>query len=369
MKPMFDFLIVGAGFAGSVLANQIATQLDKKVLVIDSRNHIGGNAYDYYDEHGVLLHRYGAHIFHTNSKRIIDFLSQFTEWRIYQHEVLASVEGGLYPIPINQNTINQLYGLNLSMDGVEKFYGQVREQFDRLENSEQAVVGKVGRDLYDRFFKNYTHKQWDLWPHELDASVCARIPVRTNRDNRYFGDRYQMMPLHGFTRMFEKMLDHPNIKIMLNTSFKEVETWLKFDHLIYCGPIDQFFDYEYGKLPYRSLRFELETHDQEYYQSVAVVNYPNDYDFTRIVESKHITGQKHPKTTIYREYSQAEGDPYYPVPRPQNRELFKKYKDRSDNLDSVTFVGRLAQYQYYNMDQVIAAALTVFDERISKLYQ
>jgi UDP-galactopyranose mutase len=366
---MFDFLIVGAGFAGSVLAHEIATKLNKKVLVIDSRNHIGGNAYDYYDEHGVLLHRYGAHIFHTNSKRIIDFLSQFTEWRIYQHEVLASVEGNFYPIPINQNTINQLYGLNLSMDGVEKFYEQVREPFDRLENSEQAVVGKVGRDLYDRFFKNYTHKQWDLWPHELDASVCARIPVRTNRDNRYFGDRYQMMPLHGFTRMFEKMLDHPNIKIMLNTSFKEVEPWLKFDHLIYCGPIDQFFDYEYGKLPYRSLRFELETHDQEYYQSVAVVNYPSDYDFTRIVESKHITGQKHPKTTIYREYSQAEGDPYYPIPRPQNRELFKKYKDKSELLDSVTFVGRLAQYQYYNMDQVIASALTVFDDRISKLYQ
>jgi UDP-galactopyranose mutase len=365
---LFDFLIVGAGFAGCTLANCIATYMDRKVLLIDIRNHIGGNSYDRYNNDGVLTHIYGAHIFHTNSKKIIDYLSQFTQWRVYQHQVLAAVDGDLYPIPINLNTINKLYGLNLSSQEIKDFYENIREKYDRIENSEQAVVGKVGRDLYEKFFKNYTHKQWELWPHELDASVCARIPVRTNRDNRYFGDKYQLMPLHGFTRMFEKMLAHPNIKVMLNTSFQEVEPWLKFDHLIYTGPIDQFFSYKFGKLPYRSLRFEVETHEMEYFQPVAVVNYPNEYDFTRIVESKHITGQKHPKTTIYYEYPQAEGDPYYPVPRPENRNLFQQYKQEADKLNTVTFVGRLAQYQYYNMDQVVAAALNTFEHRISKLY-
>lgn len=365
---MFDFLIVGAGFAGCTLANCIAAHLDKKVLIIDTRNHIGGNAYDCHDKAGILIHRYGAHIFHTNSKKIIDYLSKFTEWRVYQHEVLARVDGELYPIPINLNTINKLYGFNFNSQQLSDFYEQIRERYDRIENSEQAVVGKVGTDLYERFFKNYTYKQWNLWPHELDASVCARIPVRTNKDNRYFGDKYQMMPVDGYTKMFERMLDNPNIKFMLNTSFQEVEKWLKFDHLIYTGPIDQFFDYKFGRLPYRSLKFQFETHDIEYFQPVAVVNYPNDYDFTRIVESKHITGQKHSKTTIYYEFPQSEGDPYYPVPRPENRELFQKYKDEADKLQTVTFVGRLAQYQYYNMDQVVAAALTVFENRISKLY-
>ncbi|MCH4903641.1 UDP-galactopyranose mutase [Cylindrospermopsis raciborskii CHAB3438] len=368
LSSMFDFLIVGAGFAGCTLANCIATHLDKKVLIIDTRNHIGGNAYDCHDKAGILIHRYGAHIFHTNSKKIIDYLSKFTEWRVYQHEVLARVDGELYPIPINLNTINKLYGFNFNSQQLSDFYEQIRERYERIENSEQAVVGKVGTDLYERFFKNYTYKQWNLWPHELDASVCARIPVRTNKDNRYFGDKYQMMPVDGYTKMFERMLDNPNIKFMLNTSFQEVEKWLKFDHLIYTGPIDQFFDYKFGRLPYRSLKFQFETHDIEYFQPVAVVNYPNDYDFTRIVESKHITGQKHSKTTIYYEFPQSEGDPYYPVPRPENRELFQKYKDEADKLQTVTFVGRLAQYQYYNMDQVLAAALTVFENRISKLY-
>lgn len=364
---MFDFLIVGAGFAGCTLANCIATQLDRKVLVIDTRHHIGGNAFDCYDNAGVLIHKYGAHIFHTNSKKIIDYLSQFTQWRVYQHQVLARVDGDLYPIPINLNTINKMYGLNLNNEEVADFYEQIKQKYDRIENSEQAVISKVGNDLYEKFFKNYTYKQWNLWPHQLDASVCARIPVRTNKDNRYFGDKYQLMPLHGYTKMFEKMLAHPNIKIMLNTSFQDVEKWLKFDHLIYTGLIDQFFDYKFGQLPYRSLRFEFETHDVEYFQPVAVVNYPNDYDFTRIVESKHITGQKHPKTTIYYEYPQSEGDPYYPIPRPENRDLFEQYKNAADKLASVTFVGRLAQYQYYNMDQVVAAALTVFENRISQL--
>lgn len=250
---MFDFLIVGAGFAACTLADLIATELDRKVLIVDTRNHIGGNAYDYYDNAGLLVHRYGAHIFHTNSKKILDYLSKFTEWRIYQHEVLAKLDGDLYPIPINLNTIDKLYGLNLSSQELEEFYDRVREKYDRIENSEQAVMGKVGKDLYEKFFKNYTYKQWNLWPHELDASVCARIPVRTNKDNRYFGDKYQLMPLHGYTKMFEKMLSHPNIKVMLNTSFQEVESWLKFDHLVYTGAIDGFFDYKFGKLPYRSL--------------------------------------------------------------------------------------------------------------------
>ena len=359
---MFDYLIVGAGFAGSVIAERLATVLDKKVLICDKRPHIGGNAYDHYNEHGILVHRYGPHIFHTNSKEVFDHLSKFTEWRTYEHHVLASVDGQLVPMPINLDTINKLYGLSLTSQEVDKFFESVAEKRDQIRTSEDVVVNKVGRELYEKFFRNYTKKQWDLDPSELDAAVTARVPVRNNRDSRYFTDRYQAMPLHGYTRMFENMLDHPNIKIMLNTDYREIEKEISFREMIYTGPIDEFFDYEYGKLPYRSLRFKHETHNKTQYQPEAVINYPNEHAFTRITEFKYLTGQEHSKTSIVYEFPQSEGDPYYPVPRPENAEVYKKYKALADATPDVYFVGRLATYKYYNMDQVTAQALTTFKQ-------
>ncbi len=361
---MFDYLVVGAGFAGSVLAERLASQDGAKVLVVEKRPHIAGNAYDHYDDAGILVHKYGPHIFHCNSPEIFAYLSKFTEWRPYQHRVLASVDGQLVPIPINLDTVNCLYGLNLTSFQLEDFFASVAEKRERIETSEDVVVSKVGRDLYNKFFRGYTRKQWGLDPSELDAQVTARIPTRTNRDDRYFTDRFQSMPLHGYTRMFERMLAHPNIKVMLNTDYREVEPFIPYREMIYTGPIDAFFDYRHGKLPYRSLEFAFETIDAPNYQPVGTVNYPNDYDYTRITEFKHLTGQEHPKTTIVLEYPRSEGDPYYPVPRAENTERYKRYQALAEVTPNVHFVGRLATYKYYNMDQVVAQALTVF-ERIS----
>ncbi|WP_288404972.1 UDP-galactopyranose mutase [uncultured Deinococcus sp.] len=355
----FDYLIVGAGFAGSVLAERLANT-GARVLIVDRRPHIGGNAYDRYDDAGILIHPYGPHIFHTNSKDVFEYLSKFTAWRPYQHRVLASVDGQLLPIPINLDTVNKLYGLNLTSFQVEDFFASVAEKVEQVRTSEDVVVGKVGRDLYNKFFRGYTRKQWGLDPSELDASVTARVPTRTNRDDRYFADTYQAMPLHGYTRMFENMLAHPNIKVMLNTDYREIAPLLEYRHMIYTGPVDAFFDHCYGKLPYRSLEFRHETHDQEVFQPVGTVNYPNDYGYTRISEFKYITGQVAPRTSVVYEYPQAEGDPYYPVPRPENAELYKKYEALADAREDVTFVGRLATYRYYNMDQVVAQALATF---------
>ena len=357
---MFDFLVVGAGYAGSVLAERLASQANKKVLIVDRRNHIGGNAYDHYDDDGILVHKYGPHIFHTNSVEVIKYLSQFTEWRPYQHRVLASVDGQLVPIPINLNTINQLYGLNLTSFELKEFFEKVAEPIEAVRTSEDAVVSKVGRELYEKFFRNYTRKQWGIDPSELDASVASRVPVRTNRDDRYFTDKYQAMPLHGYTRMFEKMLSHPNIKIMLNTDYREIEAFIPYREMIYTGPVDEFFNFRYGKLPYRSLQFRFETVNAPVYQPAAVVNYPNEYRYTRVTEFKYLTGQEHAKTSLVYEYPRAEGDPYYPVPRPENAELYQRYKKLADETPGVYFVGRLATYKYYNMDQVVAQALSVF---------
>ncbi|MDQ3606657.1 MAG: UDP-galactopyranose mutase [Gemmatimonadota bacterium] len=357
---MFDYLIVGAGFAGSVLAERLASGSDKKVLIIDRRPHIGGNAYDCFDDAGVLIHRYGPHIFHTNSRDVFEYLSRFTEWRPYQHRVLASVDGQLVPMPINLDTINRLYGLNLSSFEVEKFFASVAEPREQIRTSEDVVVSKVGRELYEKFFRNYTRKQWGMDPSELDASVTSRVPTRTNRDDRYFTDTYQAMPLYGYTRMFERMLSHPNIKIMLNTDYHEIEDFIPFGEMIYTGPIDEFFEFRYGKLPYRSLAFKHETLHTPQLQSVAVVNYPNEQPWTRITEYKHLTGQEHPKTSITYEFPCDDGDPYYPVPRPENAELYRQYKALADETPGVHFVGRLATYKYYNMDQVVAQALTTY---------
>ncbi|MBA2354422.1 MAG: UDP-galactopyranose mutase [Acidobacteria bacterium] len=356
----FDYLIVGAGFSGSVLAERLARVAGKRILLIDKRPHIAGNAYDHFDEAGVQVHKYGPHIFHTNSKEVFDYLSQFTEWRPYQHRVKASVDGQLLPIPINLDTVNGLYGLSMSSYDVESFFNAAAERVEQVKTSEDVIVNRVGRELYEKFFRNYTRKQWGMDPSELDAQVTARVPVRTNRDDRYFTDTYQVMPRRGYTRMFERMIDHPNIKVLLNTTYAEIVDEIAHAEVIYTGPVDEYFDYCYGKLPYRSLRFEFETFDTPQVQPVAVINYPNEQPYTRVTEFKHLTGQVHAKTTVVYEYPQAEGDPYYPVPRPENTALYQQYKALADATAGVHFVGRLGTYKYYNMDQVTAQALTLF---------
>jgi len=362
---MFDYLIVGAGFAGSVLAERLARGSNKKVIICDKRQHIGGNAYDHYNEDGILVHKYGPHIFHTNSREVFEYLSRFTEWRPYQHRVRASVDGQIVPIPINLDTINALYGLNLTSFEVEDFFKRVAEPCEQIRTSEDVVVNAVGRELYEKFFRNYTRKQWGLDPSELDASVTSRVPTRTNRDDRYFTDTYQAMPLHGYTAMFEKMLDHPNIKILLNCDYREIQREIPYREMIYTGPVDSFFDYCYGKLPYRSLEFKHETHDKPTFQSAPVINYPNEQLYTRVTEFKYLTGQEHSKTSVVYEFPQAEGDPYYPVPRKENANLYAKYQALADETTGVHFVGRLATYKYYNMDQIVAQALTVYAKMVS----
>jgi UDP-galactopyranose mutase len=357
---VFDYLIVGAGFAGSVIAERLATVAGKSVLLVDRRSHIGGNAFDHYNEHGILVHRYGPHIFHTNSLEVFEYLSQFTEWRPYEHHVLASVDGQLLPMPINLDTLNRLYGLNMNSFEAAKFLASLAEPREQLKTSEDVVVSRIGRELYEKFFRNYTRKQWNMDPSELAAAVAARVPVRTNRDNRYFTDTYQAMPLHGYTRMFENMLDHPRIKILLNADFREVQRDIPYRNLIYTGPVDEFFDCRYGKLPYRSLQFKHETMHRQVFQPEAVVNYPNEHAYTRITEFKYLTGQEHPKTSIVYEYPQADGDPYYPIPRAENDALYKRYKALADQTKGVHFVGRLATYKYYNMDQVVGQSLALF---------
>ena len=358
---MYDYLIVGAGYAGSVIAERLARKFNKRVLICDRRNHIGGNAYDHYNEDGILIHKYGPHIFHTNSAEVFEYLSKFTKWRPFEHRVLADVDGKLVPIPINRTTINTLYGLNLQSDAeVEQFFQDRAETKEVLRTSEDVVVNRVGRELYEKFFRGYTRKQWELDPSELDAQVTARIPVRTNTDDRYFGDSFQAMPLHGYTKMFENMLDHPNITIALNVDYKDLLREVKYGEMVYTGPVDGYFDYRFGKLPYRSLEFTHETHDTEFFQVAPVVNYPNEkVPYTRITEFKYLTGQVHPKTAVVYEFPRSEGDPYYPVPRPENALLYKQYQALADATPNVHFVGRLATYKYYNMDQVVAQALTV----------
>ncbi len=356
----FDYLIVGAGFAGSVLAERLAAGSGKRVLIIDRRPHIAGNAYDFHNEDGILIHKYGPHIFHTNSEEVFNYLSKFTEWRQYQHRVLASVDGQLVPMPINLDTINRLYGMNLSAFELKDFFEKVAEPREKIVTSEDVVISKVGRELYEKFFRNYTRKQWDLDPSELDASVTSRVPIRYNRDDRYFSDIYQVMPQHGYTRLFEQMLDHPNIKIMLNTDYREIVDMVSFREVIFTGPVDEYFGFVYGKLPYRSLQFQFQTLNEEQHQPVAVINYPNEYPYTRVTEFKHLTGQQHPKTTLVYEYPTVNGDPYYPIPRPENAQLYARYQALAVQKRGVHFAGRLATYKYYNMDQVVAQALTLY---------
>jgi UDP-galactopyranose mutase len=360
LNRMVDYLIVGAGFAGSVLAERLARGMGKSVLLCDRRNHIGGNAYDHYDAAGILVHKYGPHIFHTNSKEIFDYLSRFTSWREYEHRVLASVDGQLVPVPINLDTINKIYRRNFTETEAADFLRSLAEPCETVRTSEDVVVSKVGRELYEKFFRGYTRKQWGLDPSQLDAQVTARIPVRTNRDDRYFTDQFQCMPKHGYTRMFENMLDHPKIEIVLNADFNEVQKIVAYKKIIYTGPVDEFFDLRYGKLPYRSLKFQRTTLDCAQFQPTAVVNYPNDFSFTRITEFKHLTGQQHARTSVVCEYPCADGDPYYPIPQPANASIYAKYRELALSCPTVHFVGRLATYRYYNMDQVVGQALTLY---------
>ena len=360
-----DTLVVGAGYAGSIMAERLASQCGQSVLVIDRRDHIAGNAYDYYDEHGVLVHRYGPHIFHTKAMHVVDYLSRFTDWRPYEHRVRAKVGEQLLPIPINRTTVNELYGLDLRTDEeVEAFYAERAEPIEYVRTSEDAVVSKVGRDLYEKFFRGYTRKQWQRDPSELHASVCARIPTRTNTDDRYFTDPHQKMPADGYTAMFERILDHPSIEVRLETDFHELEGEVEYGHLVYTGPVDRFFDYEFGALPYRSLEFELRnepTPDRGLIQPTASINFPSpDVPWTRITEFRHLSGQEHDSSTVAVEYPRSEGDPYYPIPNDETRALYKRYAARAAERPDVTFVGRLARYQYLDMDQVVGQALSVF---------
>ena len=358
---MFDYMVVGAGFAGSVLAERLASVLDKKVLIVEKRNHVGGNAYDHFDDYGLLVHKYGPHIFHTNSQDIYQYLSRFTAWRPYQHRVLASVDGQLLPMPINLDTVNRLYGTNLTSLELPGFFEKMADKRP-IKTAEDVVVSAVGRDLYEKFFRGYTRKQWGMDPSELDASVTARVPTRASRDDRYFTDTYQAMPKQGYTRMFERMLAHPNIKLLLNADYREVSAGIPCARMIYTGPVDAFFDFRLGKLPYRSLEFHHETKHVRRFQAVGTVNYPNEHPYTRITEFKHLTGQEHDSTSVVYEIPRAEGDPYYPVPRRENNELYQRYKELADAEANVHFVGRLATYKYYNMDQVVGQALAVFNK-------
>ncbi|MBP7148596.1 MAG: UDP-galactopyranose mutase [Acidobacteria bacterium] len=365
--PKIDVLVVGAGFSGAVVAERLAEH-GLEVLVVDKRPHVGGNAYDRTDAHGVLIHPYGPHIFHTNAQRIVDYLSRFTRWRPYEHRVLASVRGKLVPIPINVDTVNALYGLSLDETTIGAFYESVREPRERIETSEDVVVSQVGRDLYETLFRGYTRKQWGLDPSQLAASVAARIPTRTDRDDRYFTDTFQQMPADGYTRVFERLLDHPRIRVETGVDFFAARDRLRALHTVYTGPIDAWFGHRFGRLPCRSLRFEHEhLPGLQRYQPVGTVNHPLDQDFTRITEFRHLTGQPHSGTSIVREYPQADGDPYYPVPRPENDALFKRYEALAEAEPDVTFVGRLAQYRYYNMDQCVDAALTVASKILERM--
>ena len=366
-----DIVIVGAGISGATLAERYAS-IGKKVLVLEKRDHIGGNCYDHYNSDGILVSKYGAHLFHTNSEKVWEYVNRFSDWYFYEHRVLAYVDGKLVPIPVNITTVNILFNLNIqSQREMQKWLDLVQVKNQHPQNSEEAALARVGPVLYEKMFKNYTKKQWNKYPAELDASVLERIPVRDNFDDRYFSDKYQYLPKKGYTPIFEKMLNHPNIEVMLQKDFFDVRNSLEpFQHLFYTGPIDRFFDFKFSvekQLEYRSIDFRWETHNKEFYQQNSVINYPSPEDggFTRIVEYKHFTKQKHPKTTISKEFSvdvvSEEQEPYYPVPRPDNQAIYEQYKREADKFENIHFVGRLANYKYFNMDEAFINALELFE--------
>jgi len=369
-----DWLIVGAGFTGLVLAERIASQLDKTVLVVEQRDHIGGNAYDHYDDNGILVHRYGPHLFHTNSEKVWRYLSQFTEWHPYEHRVLAQVDGKKVPVPFNLNSLYAVFAPGHASkleELLRKHYGLgSKVPILKLRREASGELHSLAEYIYEEIFYGYNLKQWGLTPEELGPGVTGRVPVNVSRDNRYFQDRFQAIPKHGYTRMLQRMANHPNIKILLDTAYREIAGEVKFDGMIYTGLIDEFFDYVFGELPYRSLRFEFEYHAVAKYQEVAQVNYPDEQPYTRISEYKHITGQRAHGTTVSIEYPLAyrreQNLPYYPVPREENRKRYNLYLSEAESLDQrVVFAGRLADYKYYNMDQAVARALGVFEKQVA----
>ncbi|MEW6407237.1 MAG: UDP-galactopyranose mutase [Patescibacteria group bacterium] len=377
----YDYLIVGAGFSGSVLAERLASQLNKKVLIIDRRPHLGGNCYDYYNKNGVLIQKYGAHLFHTKYKEVFDYLSNFTSWHKYEHRVKAWIDGEIYDLPINLNTVNKFFGKNFTPRQCKKFLEKIRVKIKKPKNAQEQVVSKVGWEIYRKFFEKYTLKQWERHPKKLEPLVTARIPIRFNTDDRYFDDPYQFMPNKGFTKLFEKMLLHKNITVKLKTDFKEIrnldsqrklglesrrKSEIRYDNLIYTGCIDEFFDYKFGHLPYRSLKFKFKTFNKPFYQKYTVINYPNDFKYTKVVEIKHATKQRINKTTIGYEFPSASGEPYYPIPQLINQKLYQKYLALTKNFRNVFFLGRLGQYQYLNMDQVVLAVLNLY-KKLAKI--
>ena len=365
-----DWLIVGAGFSGCVLAERLASQANKRVIVVERRGYIGGTAHDAYDEHGILIHTHGPHIFHTNYRHVVDYLSQFTSWRPYHHRVEAMIDGKLVPLPFNLNSLHALFPTRLA-DSIE---AQLVEKHGfgsdvpilELRRSDDPELRVLADYVYEKVFANYNLKHWGLSPEELDPAVTARVPVRISRDNRYFRDVYQGVPAEGYTAMFRRMLDHPNIRLLLQTDYADVRDEIECEKAVFTGPIDEFFDLRFGALPYRSMRFHHANHGVEWLQEVGVVNYPNDHDFIRMTEHKRITGQVAPTTTTTSEYPEAyvqgRNEPYYPIPREDNRTLHRKYLGEANKLDGrVVFAGRLGCYQYYNMDQAVDSALALFD--------
>ena len=362
----YHIIIIGAGISGSVLAERFASQ-HKNVLVIEKRNHIGGNCYDYYNDDGILVSKYGAHLFHTNFEDVWKYVNRFSAWYPYKHKVLSKVGHKLVPIPVNITTVNSLLGLHIKNEKeMERWLASVQVKNKNPKNGKEAALARIGEVLYEKMFRHYTKKQWDKYPEELDASVLQRIPVRTNFDDHYFSDKYQALPKGGYTQLFEKMLSHPNIEVRLNTDYFDVRDELPhFEKLFYTGPIDQFFDFKHSlkeHLEYRSIRFVHETYDKEFYQENSVVNYPGkEVPYTRIVEYKHFAKPKTEKTTIVKEFSIENGEPYYPVPNPRNSAIYQKYKQEADKLENIYFVGRLANYKYFNMDEAFKNALDLFN--------
>jgi len=357
-----EIVIVGAGISGITLAERYANVLGKKVLLVEKRDHIGGNCYDYFDREGILVHPYGPHYFHTDYREVWEYASRFTAWLPYEHRVLSYVDGKYVPIPVNIDTVNILFGLDIKdEDGMREWLDRNVVKIERPRNSEESALTRVGPALYEKMFKNYTLKQWDMHPRELDPAVMERIPVYCDHDDRFFTDEFQGLPRDGMTGLFNRMLDHPAINVLLNSDYFDMLDELGDCKVtIYTGPIDRFFDYRYGRLQYRSLRFEIITLDQEFHQPQTVVNYPNDHDYTRVHEPKHATGVTTPKTTIIREYGTWEGEPIYPVLNERNRETYDKYRAEAAKLEAVVFAGRLATYKYINMDQAFKNALDLF---------
>ncbi len=368
-----DWLIVGAGLSGVTLAERIASQRGETVLVVEKRDHIAGNAYDEYNEYGILEHKYGPHIFHTNSDKVWHYLSQFTEWTPYFHRVLASVDGQLIPIPFNLDSIEKLFPASMAARFIDKLIANYgfgsRVPILKMQETEDEDLKFLAEFVHKKIFENYTLKQWELRPEDLSPSVTARVPILVSRDDRYFQDTYQAMPLLGYSAMVRKMLSHPNIHLMLNTDWQTIKTQVTFKKMIFTGPIDEYFEYKHGELPYRSLEFRRVSLPIEQYQPTATVNYPNEYLYTRVTEQKQLTGQKNEFTTLLYEYPQphvvGKTTPYYPIPTEANKEQYALYRTEAEKIKkTVLFVGRLANYMYYNMDQAVASALTLFKKEI-----